>query len=103
MLFQAYALQFNRTATDGYPLDGRNNVNGFDAASGDAANTLGVPGVTAKQEEYVRKVIDSVNDLDNVLYEIANEAGAYSTPWQYHMIDFIHRYETTSPSSTRSA
>ena len=71
MLFQAYALQFNRSDTDGYPLDGRNNINQVDAGAGHAANTLEIPAVTAKQEEYVRKVIDSVNDLDNVLYEIA--------------------------------
>lgn len=97
MLFQAYALQFNRTATDGYPLDGRNNINGIDAGPADDGNTLRVPAVTAKQEEYVRKVIDTVNDLDNVLYEIANEGGENSTQWQYQMIDFIHRYEKSKP------
>ncbi len=97
MLFQAYALQFNRNEKDGYPLDGRNNINGIDAGPGYAANTLEVPAVTARQEEYVRKVIDTLNDLDNVLYEIANEAGAYATRWQYHMIDFIHHYEKTKP------
>jgi hypothetical protein len=97
MLFQAYALQFNRSQTDGYPLDGRNNINGIDAGTGYDANTLRIPEVTAKQEEYVRKVIDTVNDLDNVLYEIANEGGEYSTEWQYHMIDFIHRYEKSKP------
>lgn len=97
MLFQAYALQFNRTDTDGYPLDGRNNVNGIDAGPGHAASTLEIPAVTATQEAYVRKVVDTVNDLDNVLYEIANEAGAFATNWQYHLIAFIHGYERTKP------
>ena len=97
MLFQAYALQFNRHDKDGYPLDGRNNINDIDAGTGHDANTLRIAAVTAKQEEYVRKVIDTVNDLDNVLYEIANEGGADSTEWQYHLIDFIHRYERTKP------
>jgi hypothetical protein len=97
MLFQAYALQFNRSDKDGYPLDGRNNINGIDAGEGDDANTYRHPAVTAKQQEYVRRVIDTVNDLDNVLYEIANEGGANSTQWQYHMIDFIHRYEKSKP------
>src|SRR5262245_37566576 len=97
MLFQAYALQFNRNGADGYPLDGRNNINSIDAGAGDDANTLKIAAVTAKQEEYVRKVIDTVNDLDNVLYEIANEGGDHSTEWQYHMIDFIHRYEKSRP------
>jgi hypothetical protein len=97
MLFQAYAIQFNRNEKDGYPLDGRNNINRIDAGIGYAAHTLEFPAVTAIQEAYVRKVIDTVNDLDNVLYEIANEAGSYATRWQYHMIDFIHRYEKTKP------
>src|SRR5262249_3341483 len=56
MLFQSYALQFNRGPTDGYPLDGRNNINGIDAGPGRDAHTLRFPAVTAKLEEYVRKV-----------------------------------------------
>ena len=51
------------------------------------------PEVTALQEGYVRKVIDTVNDLDNVLYEIGNESHAESVLWQYHMIDFIKTYQ----------
>jgi hypothetical protein len=97
MLFQGYAIQFNRNESDGYPLDGRNNINGIDAGIGYASNTLQFPKVTAKQDEYVRKVIDAVNDLDNVLYEISNESGSYSTDWQYHMIDLIHQYEADKP------
>lgn len=95
MLFQGYAWQFNRNPNDGFPYDGRNNINGVDAGPGHGAALLDSPTVTARQEEYVRKVIDTVNDLDNVLYEIANEAGPYATKWQYHMIDYIQRYERT--------
>src|SRR5262249_37173526 len=53
--------------------------------------------VLALQEAYVRKVIETVNDLDNVLCEGCNEAGAPSTSWQYHLIEFIHRYEAGKP------
>jgi hypothetical protein len=61
-------------------------------------HTLNVPAITALQEEYVRRVVDSVNDFNNVLYEIANEPSAtYATPWQYHMIQFIKQYEGTKP------
>jgi Family of unknown function (DUF6298) len=49
----------------------------------------------AVQEAYVKKVIEVVNDLDNVLYEIINEGGA--TDWQYHMIRFIKQTETRMP------
>jgi len=95
MLFQGYAWQFDRTVTDGFPLDGRNNINGIDAGPADAAATLQFGDVTRVQEAYVSKVIDTLIDLDNVLYEIANEAAPHSTLWQYHMIDYIHRYERT--------
>lgn len=97
MLFDGYGLQFYRSpSTDGFPFDEANNINGIDAP-GTSATTLRYPEVTALQEAYVRKVIDTVNDLDNVLYEIANEAGAHSTAWQYHMINVVKRYEATKP------
>jgi hypothetical protein len=89
----------------GHPFNGSNNVNGVNAdlngnGQGEEAHTLANATVTAKQEAYVRKVVDTVNDLDNVLYEIANESGATvpaSTDWQYHMINFIHAYEGGKP------
>ena len=58
----------------------QNNINGVDgdvnnSNGGAQIQTLGNPPTTmALQEAYVRKVIDTVNDLDNVLYEISNEA-----------------------------
>jgi hypothetical protein len=98
MLFQGFGIQFDRNDKDGYPLDGRNNINDVDAGSGYDSNTLKFPNVTAIQEEYVRKVIDTVNEFDNVLYEISNESGSYAKEWQYHMIDFIHKYEEGKPN-----
>jgi hypothetical protein len=53
--------------------------------------------VTALQEACVRKVIDTVNEFDNVLYEISNENHPPSTPWQYHVIRFVKDYEKTKP------
>lgn len=55
------------------------------------------PAVTAVQEAHVRKVVDTVNDLDNLLYEISNENHRNSTEWQYHIIRFIKRYESRKP------
>jgi hypothetical protein len=45
-------------------------------------------------------VIDTVNDLDNVLYEISNESTGTSnnTTWQYHMINYIKSYESGKPN-----
>jgi hypothetical protein len=47
------------------------------------------------QKAYVRKVIDTVNDLDNVLFEVCNEAlqDTKTDNWQRHMVDFIKDYE----------
>lgn len=87
---------------DGHPFNVYNNINGIDGdpqgtGRGLAIQTLAIPAVTHVQEAYVRQIVDTVNDLDNVLYEIVNESGAYSTSWQYHMIDYIHAYERTKP------
>jgi hypothetical protein len=96
MLFEGYGLQFCQASLGGFPFLVANNVNGIDAP-GTSSHTLQDPAVTAIQETYVRKVIDTLNDLDNVLYEIANESGPYSTDWQYHMIAYVKTYEATKP------
>ena len=96
MLFEGYALQFCRLPQDGFPFSGGNNVNGIDA-KGTSFNTLENPAVTVIQEVYVRKVIDTVNELDNVLFEISNESTYGSLAWQSYMIEFVHLYETTKP------
>ena len=53
--------------------------------------------ITRLQRAYVRKVIETVNDLDNVLYEISNENHPASTDWQYEMIRYIKRLEADQP------
>jgi chitodextrinase len=52
------------------------------------------------QEAYIKKVIDTVNDLDNVLYEICNESdgGTATMAWQQHMVTYIKNYEATLPN-----
>lgn len=102
MLFEGYGVQFYKNAWQGHPFNGANNVNGIEAdSSGDGmgveVHELGNQRVTAVQEAYLRKVIDTVNDLDNVLYEISNENHPPSTAWQYHIIRFIHEYEKGKP------
>jgi len=103
MLFEGHATQFATEAWFSHPFNINNNVNGIDGDSnGDGQGleiyTLQIPEVTALQEAYVRKVVDTVGDLDNLLYEIANEIGPYSTDWQYHMINYIKSYEAGRPN-----
>jgi len=103
MLFEGWGLQCVPRAWEAHPFHPENNVNGVGGSlSGGKPPGIGVhelldPAVTALQEAYVRKVIDTVNDLDNVLYEISNENHPPSTQWQYHMIDLIHEYERGKP------
>lgn len=92
MLFEGHCLQFAEEGWEFHPFHPDNNINGVDGGRLDYY-TLKKPEVLALQEAYVRKVIDTVNALNNVLYEICNEAGNYSTEWQYHMIRFVKEYE----------
>ncbi|NLH15612.1 MAG: family 16 glycosylhydrolase [Phycisphaerae bacterium] len=100
MLFEGHGLHASDApwCWNGHPFNSANNINGINGdpdgdGRGIETQMLKIPAVTTLQETYVRKVLDTLNDLDNVLYEIVNESGGYSTEWQYHIIRFIHDYE----------
>lgn len=102
MLFEGWGLQFVPEGWKWHPFNPANNSNGIGGgvkadSKGLAIFTLAHPDITRVQEAYVRKVIDTVNDLDNVLYEISNENHPPSTEWQYHFIRFIRDYEKSRP------
>jgi hypothetical protein len=93
MLFEGHSLQCADEGRDFHPFHPDNNINGIGWKDWHEYYTLSNPKILELQEAYVRKVIDTVNELENVLYEISNEAGGYSTEWQYHMIRFVKAYE----------
>ncbi|MGQ9650431.1 MAG: putative collagen-binding domain-containing protein [Phycisphaerae bacterium] len=102
MLFEGWGLQFVPRGWEGHPFHPANNVNGVDGdankdGQGVETHTLTNPAITRLQEAYVRKVIDTVNDLSNVLYEISNENHPPSTEWQYHFIRYIRQCEQSKP------
>lgn len=103
MLFEGWVLQQKKAEWwRDHPFHPDNNINGINGDAnadgrGIEVHTLQVPAVTKVQEDYVRRVLDAVGDLDNVLWEIANEAGSYSTGWQYHFIRFIKAEEAKRP------
>jgi Family of unknown function (DUF6298)/Putative collagen-binding domain of a collagenase len=82
----------------GNPLNSQNNINGINGdtdhdGKGDTQVLPLPPGVDAIQKAYVRKVIDTVGDLDNVLFEISNESESNSVAWQSQLVSFIKDYE----------
>ena len=106
MLFQGFSSQ-RKTIGGGNPWTGHpfnlsNNINGINGDpsgndNGEEVHSLTVPAITSLQEAYVRKVVDTLNDLDNVLYEISGDAPASSREWQYYMINYLKNYQTTKP------
>ncbi len=100
MLFDSWS-NFYQTETpiEQHVFAATNNVNGIDVLR---TRTQGVHGAwcalgdvdaLAIQERYVRRVVESVNDLDNVLFEISNEAGPQSHAWQEHLTHLIRAVE----------
>jgi hypothetical protein len=84
----------------GHPFAAGNNINGVDAsAPGGEGNgwlhTLRDRRALELLEGYVRRVVEVVGDLDNVMYEICNEDDGTpaNTAWQYHMVEFVREYQ----------
>jgi hypothetical protein len=90
---------------ESHPFRRENNINGVDGdPDGDGygyeTHTWPLPDkVWEYQRAYIHKVIDSVHDLDNVLYEVSNEDEADNMghdgnlAWQTAVIEEVHRYE----------
>jgi dienelactone hydrolase len=87
-------------AWNGHPFHRDNNINGI---HGDVDNdgikievhSLAIPEVNKLQAAYIRKVVDTLNDLDNVLFEVINEGG--QKEWDWWVVKTLHDYERTKP------
>jgi hypothetical protein len=97
MLFNGFELQFETNPRDGNPFEPSNNINGVSCPTTCPTDNSQMPNdVWNDEQAYIRKVVDTVNDLDNVLYEVSNEAGApYSDTWQAAVIRYVKQYEAT--------
>jgi Protein of unknown function (DUF4038)/Putative collagen-binding domain of a collagenase/Family of unknown function (DUF6298) len=100
-LFSGEFLLRFRCATDGYPFSGPNNINGVDdgyrggsPATAVSSVTMTAPNaITHFQDAYVRKVIDTLNDLPNVLWIVSQESPIKSAWWNDHLISLVRDYE----------
>jgi hypothetical protein len=92
-----------RCPGDGYPFSGPNNINGVDDGYRDksfalSSVTMTAPSaITAFQDEYVKKLIDTLNDLPNVLWIVSEEAPTASAWWNEHLISLLRSYEKGKP------
>ena len=94
MLFEGWAMQHAHGAYEGHPFHSSNNVQQVRGdldgdGKGLEVHTLANAGTRKLQEAYVGRVLEAVNDLDNVIYEISNENHPGSTDWQYHFIRWV--------------
>lgn len=86
----------------GHPYNPANNVQGFNGNKhSDTGPDLSDPQVREMQAAYIRKVVDTVNDLDNVLYEVTNEGG--NKAWDWWVVDTVHQYEKTKATQQMQA
>lgn len=99
-LFTGEWLNIFRCPGDGFPFTGTNNINGIDdgytsGPKGIEAVTMTAPNaITRIQDAYVEKVVDTLNDLPNVLWIVSEEAPANSTWWNDHHIAHLRAYES---------
>jgi Family of unknown function (DUF6298) len=117
MFFDGWALHLSPAPfhVEGHPFHAANNVNGISIASILDYQVLPLdPRVQALQEAYIDAVVDTLHDLPNVLWEVANESSGGgsidqsfaealgqpgspewgdSTAWQYWVIDRVKRRE----------
>ena len=100
MLFDGWEWQFATQGADGNPFVSGNNVNGINCPGTCPTDDSQITSAAWSAEQaYIREVVDTVNDLNNVMYEVSNEAGSpYSDTWQASVIAYVRQYEATKPN-----
>ncbi len=116
MFFEGWAMHLSPLPdnVEGHPFHAASNINGIGIESIVDYQVLPLdPRVQALQETYMRRVVDTVHDLPNVLWEVANESSGQtadslampggmdpiptrigdSAEWQYWVMDFVRAYE----------
>jgi len=104
MLFQGWSGTCDASREDWirHPMYKLNNVNGVDGdpdtiGYGNKVHSLENSKIVKFHEAYVRKMIDVLNEYDNIIWEIGNETIESSIPWKAHLVKFIRNYEKQKP------
>ena len=100
MLFNGWSIHDNGEGNpwDRHPFHRGNNVNAIDGDPGGRGHgadlhTLRIPAVTRLQEAYAAKLVETVGDLDHVLWEISNESPGGSRDWQRFLAGHLRRLD----------
>jgi hypothetical protein len=117
MLFDGFGVHLSPAPdhVEGHPFHAANNVNGIGIGSILDYQVLPLdPRIQQLQEAYIREVVDTLHDLPNLLWEVANESSGGgkadpafaqmlglasspewgdSTAWQYWVIDTVKGHE----------
>jgi hypothetical protein len=89
--FHAYNRANNVNDVDGDPTGtGRST----DPEQGSCS--LGNAHVLEVEKAYIRRLVDTVNDFDNILFEVANE-NYYNPRWELSLAAYVHDYEESKP------
>ncbi len=82
------------------PMNGANNINGIGNVKRDEVYTLDKDrGLLGAQEALTRKLVTTLNGMDNVMFELVNEPYIKDVPmdWQRHIADIVVETERTLP------
>ena len=98
-LFNGYEFQFDVNSQDGNPFESGNNVNGVNCPNlCPTDNSQITPQAWTFEQQYLSQVINTVNNLDNVLYMVSNESPAPgSNTWQASVISYVKGVEAGLP------
>jgi hypothetical protein len=101
MIFNGYMWWIDVTSGDGNPFERGNNVNGVSCSKTCPLDASLLPENTWWFEKnYIHKVVDTVHDLPNAMYEVSNESGSpQSDNWQANIIAELDSYERATYNS----
>ncbi len=114
MLFQGWSIGAsygnNVNVYKHHPFNIANNINQLDGdffdhnKEGEELHSILDKQILKYQKAYIRKIVDTVNNFDNVLYEICNEDPGHDDfwaskhmEWQYSLVDYLNLYQSTKP------
>lgn len=86
------------------PLYHLNNIQGVGTCDYKQVQSLVDQALVARQDDYIRKIIQEVNDFDNVILEVVDEPSVRDTPpadyrpWVEHLLDVISSTESNLPN-----